>query len=638
MSTPGDAVREGTRPPRLWRRHPVLAVVGILLALAILLLADGAWAAFSASRDLRATRDHLDAAAADLAAANVSGAEAELAAASSEASAARSALAHPGVDVAGWFPILSRNVTAVRRLAADSASVATAGEQLTRSVRSSGWNGQGIPGWTSGQGVDLSVLERVQPSLATFSSALSRASASVDAIQTSGLLGPVRDAVISARSSMGSKAEEVGRLATLTGLLPDLLGGNGTQTYLLLAQNLSDPRGSGGYPGEFGLLTASDGHLSLGPLVGSDLLQQPVPPVSAPQDVKQRYGPFGGLTHLVASTYSPDFPTTARIILEMWSALGRPHADGVIAVDSVWMSYMLRGMSSVQVPGLATPITAQNANAMIGERPFLLPNGPSNRLETLIGATLFRAILSGSPSATTVASGMAQAARERHFQLFVTDPTQEAALSRLGVSGAMNMPRNPLAVFWDGASAGRTGYFATKHIDYSATLQTDGSAKIQENVSLHNGAPSGPPSILLGTGEKGFFPVGYYAVYANAYLPEGASGITSKMSTGPELQIVQSEFGHPVALQFLGVPSGASATWQLGYTFPSAVTTSDGLHRYDLQIVPQPALRPDSMTVKFVLPAGSKVTAVSPGLSVSGQTVTYSGTPVSPTDLWVEYK
>ncbi len=625
------------RRRRWWRLHPVRAALLGVAALAALLALDGAWAASTVAHGLPVFRDYLQAGVSALEAGHTAEAEADLALARSSAASVSAALRQPAAEIAGWLPILGPNVDAIREMASASDSAAAAAESLTGALRATGWDGQSIPGWKPGGGVDLAVVERVQPFVNSFSSYMSKAAAAMGSVSTSGLFGTVRRAVTTVRTNLDAKAHEARSLATLTGLLPKLLGGQGTRRYLLLVQNLSDPRGSGGFPGEFGVLTAANGRLSLGPLLGGQTLQRKVPPVSAPKEVRVRYGRFGGLTRLIASTYSPDFPTTARIILEMWKALGHPPPDGVIAVDSVWMSYVLRAIGPVKVPGLATPISADNADAMIGKQPFLLPSAQADALETLIGETLFHAVLSRSPSIGTLASGMAEAASQRHLQMYATDPSVQTVLSRLGVSGAVTLAPNPLMVAWDGATANRAGYFAQKQVTYRATLAADGSAEVAQTIVLHNGAPKGPPSVLLGRG-GGTYPVGYYGAYVNAYMAAGATAIRQTLSNSPGFQLVGNEFDHPVALQFLGTPSGTSVTWQLGYRLASATTTSGGMHRFELQILPQPALNPDAVSVSVTLPAGAHPLATSPGLKVAGQTLTYQGSPVAPTTVWVEYR
>src|SRR5207302_3565902 len=136
------------------------------------------------------------------------------------------------------------------------------------------------------------------------------------------------------------KARLASVAARLSRLLPAFLGGDGTRRYLLALQNLSAPRGTGGFLGEYGILEANHGRISLGSLKPTGTFGK-VAPVQAPADVKRLYGGLGALRYLFAANYSPDFPTSAHLIMELWKEKGGPPLDGVIGVYSVWTSELL---------------------------------------------------------------------------------------------------------------------------------------------------------------------------------------------------------------------------------------------------------------------------------------------------------
>ena len=239
------------------------------------------------------------------------------------------------------------------------------------------------------------MIRDATPALDRASALFSRAGAELTSIRTEGLLGPVRDAVVAARTLIADRRRLAVRAAELTRLLPPFLGAEGPRRYVILMMNLSDPRGSGGYPGSFGVLRVAHGAIQLQDLEPTSVLGK-VPAIDPPsKEYAKRYGPFGGLTTFIASTYSPDFPTTARVFMQMWEASGRPPLDGVIAGDQVLLSSLVGVMGTVDSPVWPDPITTANATQVLGADTFLtVSQQRSDHWQSALGTALWQALLS----------------------------------------------------------------------------------------------------------------------------------------------------------------------------------------------------------------------------------------------------
>jgi hypothetical protein len=630
-------VKEKGRRRPWWRRRSIrlsLALLGTLIFVAFL---DAAWVATTATRELRSARDSLQRGASSLVEGRIDDARAAFVLAKASADRAVSAMGHPTGRIGSELPVIGDDIRAVKAMGTASELAATAGSSLVRAAQEAGWHGSTTVSLGKGGPFPLTALEVAAPDLDAAASLLAQAEATLTPIELKGLTTPVRDAFASARETLGRNERVVRSAATLGHLLPTFLGGEGPRRYLLVSLNLSDPRGSGGYPGTYGVLRADDGRLSLeafGPT--SDL--GVVPAVSAPPDVVKRYKRFGALTHFIASTYSPDFPTSARLLLEMWDASGREPLDGVIAVDSVWSSYLLAEIGPVETPAWPEPINAENASTVINHDTFLTTSqARSNHLQDAIGEALLRATLERPVAPTAMASALARATSERHLQIYSTDPTEEELLRQLGASGELELGPDPLLVAWDGATGSRAGYFAEKSIAYRAELQPDGSTNVTIRLTLRNRAPSGPPSILLGVRGAGV-PIGTYWAYANVYLPAGAEDIRGRVLGQPSVNLIEQEFGHPVVLQLLRVTPRGSVTGTISYRLPGALTGVGDREGFRVDILPEPALRPDEYSVDIVPPSGSAIEATDPPMAIQGGDAHYQGATVVPTTLqvWIQ--
>jgi hypothetical protein len=610
---------------RWWKRRRVVvaaAAIGLLFALAVL---DAVYVVATAPRELRSARDHLQAGAVALQAGNLSEARTQFTVARDSSARAGGALGQPVVGLIGWLPRVGDNVDAVRSLSNASGGASSAALHLVDAAEAAGWTGDELPSVDSGMVQVVHGLEEAAPDLEAAAVDLDRATAEVRAIDAEALIGPVRTAVVEARATLGEKDDVARTAASLGQLIPPFLGTGGPRTYLVITQNLSESRGSGGFPGDYATLTASEGRLDLSNFADIATLD-PVKPIQMPDDYARRYQGSGGLTTFWASNFSPDFPTSAQALTRMWAASGRRPVDGVIAVDPVWMSDVLDAMGPVETPAWPDPITAGNVTTIMSHDTFTTNDSESaNEQQSRIGAALWKGVLQRGVPPQPMAEAMALAARERHLQVYSVHPDEEAELRELGASGDAGLSPDAVAVSWFGPAESRVGFFTRKSVDYQISVHDDGSALVDVTTTLENPAPDGPVSILLGDGTD--VPVGTDVVDANFYLPTGATYLGGSVPATPPSP--QLELGHPVVSQPFEVGPGSSITSHLRYSYPGAVT--DGQFR--LRLVPLPSLRPDHVTVEIQPPAGVTLTPLSAALAGEGTSLSFDGEPTTSVDL-----
>lgn len=608
-----------------WKRPRVfvpVAAIGLLFALGAL---DAVYVAATAPRELRSARDHLQTGADALQAGNLDEARTQFTVARDAIARARGALGQPVVGLIGWLPRVGDNVEAVRSLADASSDAATAALFLVDAAETVGWTGHQLPSFDSGVVRAVQGLEEAAPDLEAAARALDRATAQVRAIETEPLIGTVRTAVVQARDTLQGKDDLARTAASLGRLIPPFLGTEGRRTYLVITQNLSEMRGSGGFPGDFATLTADEGRIDLTGFADIGTLDD-VQPIRMPADYVRRYAAYDGLTKFHASNFSPDFPTSALALTKMWVASGRQPVDGVIAVDPVWMSDVLDAMGPVDTAAWPEPITADNVTTIMSRDTFMTDDAEiSNALQSAIGAALWKGVLQRGVPPKPMAEAMSVAARERHLQVYSVDPAEEAVLRQLGASGEAGLSPDAVALSWFGPADSRLGFFARKSVDYRISLRDDGSAHVTVTTTLENPAPDGPISILLGKGED--VPVGTNEEVANFYLPAGATYLGGSLPATPASP--QHELGHPVVSQSLKVPPGSSVTSHVRYSYPDAVTDA----QFRLRLVALPALRPDLVSVEIQAPAGVTLTAMSAALTEDGTSLRFEGSPTTAVDL-----
>ncbi len=336
-----------------------------------------------------------------------------------------------------------------------------------------------------------------------------------------------------------------------------------------------------------------------------------VPPVDVPPDVARRYERFGVRTTMWASNYPPDVPTSSKIAMRIGEEAGLGAVDGVIWSDTVWMADMLAAIGPVSSEAWPEPVSSENLVEVFNRRIFETADPATiNQVQAQLGRDLWAALLTRRPEPAALASAMSAGTRSGHLAIFATDADAEETLQRLGAAGLFELGDNPLAVVWQDASANRAGFFAEHDVGSKVTIAGDGSATVRTKVGMRNGAPSGPPSELLGDGSYGV-PVGFWGVDVEVYMPTDAIDPTVTV-TGPSVTDIDEAYGHPVADAYLFADPGGGSSATVTYRRDAAASEADGLWTYS-----HPGPAPAIVAARELLP-GDRLAERRPGRGGAG--------------------
>jgi len=142
-------------------------------------------------------------------------------------------------------------------------------------------------------------------------------------------------------------------------VLATLLGADGKKRYLLLFQNNTEIRPTGGFIGSFAILDVSHGKITNleVPEGGSYDLQGSLKEnVVAPLPLQL----ISARWEFQDSNWFPDFPTSARQTLEFYNNAGWPTVDGVVAVNATFVSSLLSLLGPVEMNQYDRTIDSEN--------------------------------------------------------------------------------------------------------------------------------------------------------------------------------------------------------------------------------------------------------------------------------------
>jgi hypothetical protein len=531
-------------------------------------------------------------------------------------STARQRLAGAGVSMAGVIPVVAVNLRAARVVARIGHELSQSGQELVTGtdVRSLSLQHGTVP---------LDTLARLAPRLQTLSVKLTRASDEVHRLPRTLLLPQIRRAVDRLDSRLALTARQTQQSADAAAMVPEMLGANATRRYLLAIQNNAEARATGGFIGNFGELIAQSGHISQGRFGRIALLNVPEGTdrrVPAPAAYLARYARFSPFDLWQNVNLSPDFPTVGSVAAGLYSRSGGEPVDGVIGVDPIALSGMLRLTGPIQVARWPAPITADNVVQITLQSAYdSLPNDERVVFLGDVARAAFDALTSrdlGGP--VHLAEVLGPVVAQHHLQLYLTHPLEEAFASRLGASGAfVPASGDQLLVTTQNASANKVDYYLKRAVTYqvvvepvSANLQAGTSARVhgELSVELTNAAPdNGHSADALGPYDPRF-QAGENRTFLSVYTPLAVS--TSSLD-GEALALESgTEFGRNVYSTFVNIPAGGRRTVTMAV---AGLVRVDAGGWYTLELPRQPALGTDRVTMTLDAPSGWEIQSDSRG-------------------------
>jgi hypothetical protein len=592
----GVLVLSGVRRAR--RRRLLVATAGVVAAAAA---GAGALAAHAVLGARPAAERGLAAAQAAVTAGEKG--DAGRAAADLRAAEADLVSAHARVSVwwaqpARLVPGVAQNLTAVRSLTALGAEVVHPAVALAES--------SDVHGLLAGGHVDLAAVEGLAGPVDAGVASLRAAVPVLPRLRSPWLAPAISGRLGSLEAQAVRLAGEESRLARAVQVLPALLGASGPRRYLLVVQDNSEMRGSGGLITDWGVISANRGRLHLDGLqyIGDQPGGASAHPSYRVTGAYARWADREGFHPEwwpQDATFTPDFPTVAAGLEQLFPQLGAPRVDGVVSVDPAALADILRVTGPVDVPGWPVPISAANAGPVFLHDQYLVLGGGSparHAFNEAAGRAIFNRLTSidlDRPRALVAA--LAPAVADRDLLLYSNHPGDQALFQSMGATGAFGpLSGDWLEVVTSNAGESKIDYYLRRSESYSVEYSpSSGQVDAMLTVQLHNAAPpAGQPSYVIG-GPTQYAANGTSLIYVSVYSPLAFTGGTvdgRPMAVSPD-----RELGRNVYSRFVTVPPGRTAT--LVYHLSGAVP---GGAVYRLHLGKQATVAPDRVAVAVRAP------------------------------------
>jgi hypothetical protein len=448
-----------------------------------------------------------------------------------DTAAARSETSDPVWRAVSAIPFVGRNGRAIRTLA-------TAVDDLAR---------QALPALVNASAsidpqqlaphdgrVNLTPIQQASSSVIVADQAVRRVRDEIDNLSTSGLLAPVRSAVVRLQVELQSAARTTATAARAVTLLPPMLGADGPRTYALLFLNNAELRAAGGIPGSWAILRADHGQVQIVNQGSATDVNARMKGVAVPADVAAVYTSRAG-SFFQDVTLTPNFPVAAALASSMLQQAYGVKLDGVIATDPVALAELLRATGPVAL-AVGGSLTADNAVSLLLSDVYRqFPDPKLQDVFFAIGArAVFDAVSKGQGDAKATVRSLADAASQGRLSVWSARPSEEAQLRGTRLAGllpAVDVAGQPnIGVFLNDGTAAKLDYYLREQVSVSAdSCQSDRvgfGVHIQLTSTVPNPATSPLPAYVTGDGVPGLAP-GTMRNQVYVYAPTGGAVTTA---------------------------------------------------------------------------------------------------------------
>jgi hypothetical protein len=580
-------------------RRSALGLAGVAVVFTI----PFAVATLASRSALQAGVDHAQRAFALVGGTDQSAAEASLIRASASFRSAASKLTAWWTVPAEAVPIVGQH----RRAVAQTAQVAQrVADQAATSARQADYSRLTYDDGT----IDLDRVAALRPPLVRLQASLDHARDRLDALDSGWLLPPLESRIHTFEQEI-DKALPQARTA-LDGITaaPSLLGADGPRRYFVAFTTPAEQRGLGGFVGSYGEVLADHGRLTMvrsGPV--ADLNPAPGSPprtLTGPPDYLARYGAFRPQDLFQDVTYSPDLPTVAHVVAQLYPQAGGDHIDGVLVVDPYALAALLHFTGPQHIAGLDEELTADNAADVLLQRQYAEFAGTHGERKDALseaGRVVFEKLTTGSlPAPKALADTLSEVVHQRHLGFYSFDPAAERFIGEIGAAMAFPRPDGGdlLAVTTQNSANNKVDVYLHRTITDDVTVDVaTGQVHAIVSVTLRNDAPAtGLPDTVSGQLASPDLPPGTNRSYVSVYSPLDLRDAT--LGGHPVAMAAGTELGWQVYATTVTIPPGASAT---------VVLTLDGrlpdVSPYRLTLPVQPAVNADQVRVSISPTSGA---------------------------------
>lgn len=311
-------------------------------------------------------------------------------------------------------------------------------------------------------------------------------------------------------------------------ILPQMLGGDGPRNYLITAENNAEIRACGGFVGALGILNVDNGVISLDEFEGTLRSSNgPKPQIQISDEEMLLFQPYEPTMNFISGDayFTPSFPDGAQKVSALWSLEHNDqHIDGVIALDPVFLQYLLQLCGEVTAAD-GSAVNGSNATSiLLSETYWKYPNDGDmqDAVFSSVASGAFNQLLGGLGDVgfTNLFKVIKRGGDEGRLLMWMANEAEESAVVQMGFGGTLNAdPTKPqTGVFVNNYSYSKLDWYlnldavkgegvknADGTVSYPMTvtltneMSAADAATLPEYIIAHNGTADAPTQEMLRT-------------------------------------------------------------------------------------------------------------------------------------------
>ena len=395
----------------------------------------------------------------------------------------------PVWTMASFIPVYGSDINAARTMI-DALSDVSSGALVPMADNLA----QATPGKLFQDGtINVSALQAVADSLSNSSKAFKGANKKVQGIGDTHI-AQVTELVDKAKDGFATLDGVVDAAEKIAPVLPQMLGANGqTRNYLLYAMNNVEIRACGGFGGSQGLISVTDGQMSIGEFVPRIGLSEDEAVESVDEEDEALFGNHSNLYNS-GNTYSPDWPRNSQRVAALWKSQYGQDVDGVVGIDPVFLQYLLGLVGNVSLPDGTVVDGINAAKVLMHDVYWNYPVEESDGIFASVASAAFDKILGGigDVDVTKLVGAFERGAEEGRLIAWMRNDDEQNAIKETGIDASLPDPDDPSAdpvagVYFNNLSFSKLDWYLNADTQIGQGVKNgDGTCSYRITVTLTN--------------------------------------------------------------------------------------------------------------------------------------------------------